>query len=183
MPASSRMPPPERSRAGETSGVNEAQDVPGGCNPQDPSIEATGDDGTPVPKTVPEIDMTATVGATASPMMSEAATGVPAASTGPMAGVPSSPPQMVAATTSVGADDTVIMELEVIMGQPGLRAPGQVFLSEVMGTAHFALHKVHYMLHREREDVEEEQLHLSVWGSLLKKWTTYEKEKAEAKRE
>jgi hypothetical protein len=38
------------------------------------------------------------------------------------------------------------------------------------------------MLRREWEDVEEERLCLSVWGSLLKKWTTYEKEKAEAKR-
>jgi hypothetical protein len=52
-----------------------------------------------------------------------------------------------------------------------------------MGTTHFALHQVQDVLHREREDIEEERLHLMEWGSLLKKWTTSEKQKAAERRE
>jgi hypothetical protein len=37
------------------------------------------------------------------------------------------------------------------------------------------------VLHREREDINEEQLCLSVWVSLLKQRTTSEKEKAEVR--
>jgi hypothetical protein len=50
-----------------------------------------------------------------------------------------------------------------------------------MGTTHFALNLVHDVLRREREDINEEWLCLSVWLSLLKKGMTTEKEKAEAR--
>jgi hypothetical protein len=40
---------------------------------------------------------------------------------------------------------------------------------------------VHDVLRREREDINEEQLRLSVWVSLLKMRTTSEKEKTEAR--
>jgi hypothetical protein len=63
---------------------------------------------------------------------------------------------MAAATTSTGADDNAIKEPEVIMGHPGLRAPGTVSLSKAMGTTHFALNQVHNVLHREREDINKE---------------------------
>jgi hypothetical protein len=88
---------------------------------------------------------------------------------------------MAAATTSAGADDNTVEESEVIMGHLGLRAPGTISLFEVMGTPHFVLNQVHDVLRREREDINEEWLRLLVWVSLLKKWMTSEKEKAEAR--
>jgi hypothetical protein len=81
----------------------------------------------------------------------------------------------------MGAGDNTIEEPEDIMVHPGLRAPGIVSLSEVMGTTHFALNQVHDVLHREREDINEERVHLSVWLSLLKQWTTSKKERAEVR--
>jgi hypothetical protein len=126
-------------------------------------------------------DSTTAVVAAASLVMSEAAASDPATSTGPAAGAPSSPPQMAAATASTGADDNAVEEPEVILRHPGNRAPGDVSLSEVMGTTHFALNQAHNVLRREREDINEEQLCLSVWVSLLKQWTTSEKEKADAR--
>jgi hypothetical protein len=87
---------------------------------------------------------------------------------------------MAAAITSMGADDNVVEEPEVIMGHPDLRAPGTVSLSKMMGMTHLALNQAHDVLHWESEDINEEQL-LSVWISLLKKRTTSKKEKAEAR--
>jgi hypothetical protein len=103
-----------------------------------------------------------------SPVTSKAAAGDPVASTGPAARAPSSPPCMVAATASMGADDNAVEEPEVIMGHPDLRVLGTVSLSEAMGTTHFALNQAHNVLHQEREDIHEEWLRLSVWVSLLK---------------
>jgi hypothetical protein len=40
---------------------------------------------------------------------------------------------------------------------------------------------VHDVLHRERGDIDDEQKRLLLWVSLLKKRTTSEKEKAEAR--
>jgi hypothetical protein len=124
---------------------------------------------------MPETNMTTAMGATTSSTASEAATG------GPASGVPSSPPQMAAATALVGTDDNTIGEAEVIMGQLGLKVSGDVSLTEAMGTTHFALNQVHDVLRREREDIDEEQLRLSLWGSQLKKWMASEKEKAGAR--
>jgi hypothetical protein len=70
---------------------------------------------------------------------------------------------MAGATASTGDDDNVVEGPKVVMGQPSVRAPGHVSLSEAMGTTHFALHQVHDVLRREREDIEEEQLHLTEW--------------------
>jgi hypothetical protein len=77
---------------------------------------------------------------------------------------------MADATTSTGADDNIVEEPEVIMGLPGLRAPGTISLSEAMGMTHFALNQVHDVLRQESEDINEEWLHLLVWVSLLKQW-------------
>jgi hypothetical protein len=74
---------------------------------------------------------------------------------------------MVAAIALTGADDNTIEKPKVIMGHPGLRAPRTVPLSEAMGMTHFVLIQVHDVLYREREDINEERLHLSVWVSLL----------------
>jgi hypothetical protein len=82
--------------------------------------------------------------------MGEGVVGGPAGSTGPTAGAPSSPPQMVAATASASANNEAIEKLEVILGHPFLRAPGDVFLSEMMGMAHWLLNQVRDVLHRER---------------------------------
>jgi hypothetical protein len=88
---------------------------------------------------------------------------------------------MAAATASTSADGNTVEEPEVILRHPGLRAPGVVSLSEAMGTTHFALNQTHDVLRREREDINEERLRLSVWVSLLKQWTTSEKEKVDAR--
>jgi hypothetical protein len=144
-------------------GVSGAQDAPMGASPQDSPTAATGGDG------VPTSDTTMAAKAMTSPATSEAAAGDPTASTGPAVGAPSSPPQMVAATASTGANNNAIEEPEVS-------------LSMAMGMAHFALNQVHNVLHREREDIIEERLLLSVWVSLLKKRTTFEKEKVEARK-
>jgi hypothetical protein len=85
---------------------------------------------------------------------------------------------MAAAPSSAGNDDNAVEETEVVMGHPGLRAPGDVSLSKVMGITHFGLHQVRDVVYREREDIEEEWLRLTEWGSLLKELTTFEKEKA-----
>jgi hypothetical protein len=85
-------------------------------------------------------------------MMSEAAAGEPAISTGAVAGTTSSSPP--AATVSMGDDDNAAEEPEVIVRPPGLRAPGDVSLSKEMGMTHFALNQVHDVPHREREDID-----------------------------
>jgi hypothetical protein len=131
--------------------------------------------------TVPAPDTTTAAEAMASPVTSGAAAGDPATSIGPTAGAPPSPPRMVAATTMTGTDDNAIEEPKVIMGHLGLWASRTVSLSEVMGTSHFALYQVHDVLRREKEDINEEWLRLSVWVSLLKQWMTSEKEKAKAR--
>jgi hypothetical protein len=41
--------------------------------------------------------------------------------------------------------------------------------------------RTHDVLHRENEDIDNKLLRLSVWVSLLKKRTTFEKEKAEGR--
>jgi hypothetical protein len=64
---------------------------------------------------------------------------------------------MGAATALVGADDDAAEELEVILGHPILRAPGDVSLSKAMGTTHWVLNQVHGVLHREREDIDDER--------------------------
>jgi hypothetical protein len=132
-------------------------------------------DGIPTPNT------TMAVEAMTSLATSEAVASDLVASSGPAFGAPSSPPHVVSATASMGTDDNTIEELEVIMGHPGLRAPRTVSLSEAMGMTHFVLNQAHDVLCREREDINEERLHLSVWVSLLKQRMTSEKEKAEAR--
>jgi hypothetical protein len=114
--------------------------------------------------------------------MAEAAiAGGPATSIGLATDVPSSLPHMVVATTLVGADDNAVEEPKVVMGHPGLNVPGGVSLSDMMGTTHFVLNQAHDVLRREREDINEEWLCLSVWVSMLKKQMTSKKEKAEAR--
>jgi hypothetical protein len=54
------------------------------------------------------------------------------------AGVPEVSPSTCVASAGGGATMTGD-EVKVVMGHPGLRAPGQVSLSEVMGTTHFTL--------------------------------------------
>jgi hypothetical protein len=84
-----------------------------------------------------------------------------------------------AATTCDGDGD----ELEIIMGHPGLWAPGLISLPEAMSMTHFVLHQVHDVLQWEWADIKEERHRLKEWGSLFKERTTSEKQKATAKRE
>jgi hypothetical protein len=151
------------------------QDAPDGAGPQDSPMAAA------CSNRIPVTDTTTVARATTSAVTSEAAAGDPAASTSPAAGAPSSPPHMVAATASAGADDNAIEEPDVTMGHPGLRAPETVSLSKAMDTAHFALNQAHDVPQQEREDINEERLRLSVWVCLLKKRTTSEKKKAMAR--
>jgi hypothetical protein len=55
--------------------------------------------------------------------------------------------------------------------------------SEVMNTTHFLLCQAHDVLQQDRVDIEGELQRLSEWRFLLKEWTTFEKQKAMAKRE
>jgi hypothetical protein len=87
-----------------------AQDAPEGPDHHDSSIAVVGDEW------IPALDTTTTVKATTA--------GDPAVLAGPTANAPSSPPQMVAATGSGGADGNALEEPKVIMWHPGLRAPG-----------------------------------------------------------
>jgi hypothetical protein len=87
-----------------------------------------------------------------------------------VSGVPEVLPTGGASSNGGGAattDDSDV--LRVIMGHPGLRAPGHVSLPEVMGTTHFALRQAHDVLQREWGDIKEERHCLTEWGSLLKK--------------
>jgi hypothetical protein len=74
-------------------------------------------------------------------------------------------------------------KLEVVMGHPDLWAPMHVSRSEVMSTTHFLLCQAHDVLQQDRVDIEGELQRLSEWRFLLKEWTTFEKQKAMAKRE
>jgi predicted HTH domain antitoxin len=130
---------------------------------------------------IPARDTTMAAEATISPAVSEAAAGDLATSTGPVASAPSSPPQMATATASAGTNDNAAEEPDAILGHPGLRLPGAVSLSEVMGMTHFALNQVHDVLTRSREDINEERLCLSMWVSMLKQQTTSMKEKVEVR--
>jgi hypothetical protein len=82
-----------------------------------------------------------------------------ATTTSPVIGSPPSP-HMAATTASMVVDDNAIEEPKVIMGHPILRVLGTVALSEVMDTTYFALNQAHDVLRREREDINEERLHL-----------------------
>jgi DNA repair exonuclease SbcCD ATPase subunit len=73
--------------------------------------------------------------------------------------------------------------LEVVLGCPCLRASVPVSLPETVDTAYSALRQVRDVFHRERADLEAEQLHLKEWSSLMKSRTKSEKEKAVKKRE
>jgi hypothetical protein len=52
-----------------------------------------------------------------------------------------------------------------------------------MSTTHFVLCQAHDVLQRDRVDIEGELQRLSEWRFLLKERTTFEKQKAMAKRE
>jgi hypothetical protein len=116
-----------------------------------------------------------------SSMMGEAATGGSVGLSGSSIRVPSSLPRMGTTTALVGVDATAAEEPEVILGHPALRAPGDVSLSEAMGTTHWSINQAHSVLHQERENIDNERRPLLLWGSLFKERTTSEKEKAEAK--
>jgi hypothetical protein len=176
-----RMPTPRGSGAGGAPRTGGPQDDAKDRGPQDPSVEAAHSDGTLVLETVPNLDTTTTVGATTSAMVGQAAARCPTATTCMVAGASSSPPRMLAATVSAGTDNNAIEEPEVIMRHLGVREPRDASLSVVMGTTHFSLNQAHDVLHREKEDIDDEWLCRSVWVSLLKKQMTYEKEKAEVR--
>jgi hypothetical protein len=163
------------SDAGGAQEVDEAQDAPKHNGPQGSLTAAAGSDG------VLALDTTMVTLAMASLVTSGPAAGDPATLTGSTAGAPPSPPHMEAATTLTVTNDNIVEAPKVNMGHPGLRASRTVSLSEVMGTAHFSLNQAHDVLHRKREDINEEWMCLSVWVSLLKRWMTSEKEKVEAR--
>jgi hypothetical protein len=132
---------------------------------------------------MPKTELRTTANVVVSSAMGEAAISGFLGLAGLSAGVPSSPPWMGAATALVGADDDTAEELEVILGHPILRASGDVSLSKAMGTTHWVLNQVHGVLHREREDIDDERWCLLLWASLLKERMTSEKEKAEMNRD
>jgi hypothetical protein len=75
----------------------------------------------------------------------------PASSAGPSGG---------ASSSTKAADDGGAMELEVILGHPTLRAPGDVSLDEAMGTARWVLTQAQNVLRRESSGIVDERLRL-----------------------
>jgi hypothetical protein len=57
----------------------------------------------------------------------------------------------------VVVNDDTVEEPEVILGHPVIRASGDVSLSKVMGTTHWVLNEAHDVLHREREDIDNDE--------------------------
>jgi hypothetical protein len=179
------MPTPGGSRARRASRADEAQGATEGHNPQDPPEAALHDDGnpapkmmlatdtvtvtmdevvprdgSPAPKVMPEVNTSIVEGATAATSASDAAADGPVPLSGPAAGAPLSPPRMV-------VNNNAVKELEVSLGHRPVGAMGDVSLSNAMSTTHFALNQVHDVLHRERVDLDEECMCLSVWLSML----------------
>jgi hypothetical protein len=79
------------------------------------------------------------------------------------------------------ADDDSVVEPEVILGHPTLRALGDVSLNEAMGTAWWALTQAQNVLHRESGGIVDERRCLLLWASMLKEWTTTLRARAEAR--
>jgi hypothetical protein len=128
----SRTPPPNRSRAQRASEVSGSLGAPEGHDPQVSVAGTTSNNRTQITKTIPEADTTSVAGATASSTMGEVAANGPASMTGATARVSSAP----------GDDDNVVEDPKVVMGHPGLGAPGHVSVTEAVDIALFALHQV-----------------------------------------
>jgi hypothetical protein len=91
--------------------------------------------------------------------------------------------QMSTATNSIAISDDALEEPEVVMGHLDLGALGQVYVLEVVDTALFALQQAWDVFLREQKDLDDERARLLTWGSMLKKWTTSEKQKAVARQQ
>jgi hypothetical protein len=79
-------------------------------------------------------------------MAGEAATGGPATTIGPT---------IIASSSALDDDDIADEEPDVIMGHPGLGAPGQVFVLEAVDMTLFALHQVQDVFQWERGGLDE----------------------------
>jgi hypothetical protein len=88
---------------------------------------------------------------------------------------------MPTATNSTAISDDALEEPEVVMGHLDLGALGQVYVPEVVDTTLFALQQAWDVFLREQKDLDDERARLLTWGSMLKKWTTSEKQKAVAR--
>jgi hypothetical protein len=167
---SSGTPPPERSEASGAPDVGGAMGALEGCGPQVSATDTASNDGTPIIEVVPEADTTTAAGAVASSSTGKTAAGDHTTTTGLAIGASSSVP---------GDDDNAVEEEpEVVIGHPGLGAPGQVSVPDAVDTTLFALLQVQDVLQWERRGLEKERQCLVEWGSLLKKWTASKKEKA-----
>jgi hypothetical protein len=69
---------------------------------------------------------------------------------------------------------------EVIMGHPDLGALGHVSVLKAVDTTLFALQQARDVCLLEQKNLDNERSCLLTWGSMLKKWTTFEKQKAVA---
>jgi hypothetical protein len=66
------------------------------------------------------------------------------------------------------------------MGHPDLGAPGHVSVLKAVDTTLFALQQARDVCLLEQKNLDNERSCLLTWGSMLKKWTTSEKQKAVA---
>jgi hypothetical protein len=90
---------------------------------------------------------------------------------------------MSAATTLAAIGDDAPEEPEVIMGHLNLGALRQVSIPEAVDMTLFALQQARDVFLREQKNLDNERVCLLMWGSMLKKWTASEKQKAAATRE
>jgi hypothetical protein len=79
------------------------------------------------------------------------------------------------ADVAVDATTEVVGELEVVMGHPTFHAPDDISLDEAVSMAHRALSQAQRVLHREDEDLTDEQRCLQLWATMLKETTATEK--------
>jgi hypothetical protein len=88
-----------------------------------------------------------------------------------------------ASSSTEAVDDDGVVEPEVILGHPMLRAPEDVSLDEAMGTARWVLTQAQNVLHRESGGIVDERRHLLQWAFMLKERTTVERARAEARQQ
>jgi hypothetical protein len=88
---------------------------------------------------------------------------------------------MSAATTSTAIGDDAPEEPVVVMGHPDQGAPGQVSVPEAVDMTLFALEQARDVFLWEQKNLDDERARLLTWGSMLKKQTTSNKQKAVAR--
>jgi hypothetical protein len=204
----SRVPPYGRTPTSEGSsptgalGRSGPSDTAKDRSPQDPSVGAARGSEGPAPEMPATVDTTnagdgslalevesevetmVVAGATSSPKAGEVVGQDPAASSSGPTVSPSYPqPQAADGSTTTGADETIMEELEAVLGHPPLRAPGDVSLDEVIGTVRWVLNQAQDMLRQVSGDIQDERRRHLLWASMLKRSATSKRAMAQVRQQ